>query len=115
MNEHLSENHIGTAPLHLLRRELAQRGLDGFLVGMADEYQNEYVPAHARRIAWLSGFTGSAGLIVVLAERAAVFTDGRYTLQVAEQVDAALFETRHISEEPPSECTTLSAPSPPPL
>ena len=103
MNEHLSENHIGTAPLHLLRRELAQRSLDGFLVGMADEYQNEYVPAHARRIAWLSGFTGSAGLIVVLAERAAVFTDGRYTLQVAEQVDAALFETHHISEEPPSE------------
>jgi Xaa-Pro aminopeptidase len=86
-----------------LRAELGCRGLDGLLVGMADEYQNEFLPERALRIAWLSGFTGSAGLIAVLAEKAAIFTDGRYTLQVREQVDVGLFETRHISDEPPAD------------
>jgi len=86
-----------------LRAELAGRGLDGFLVPMADEYQNEYVPPSAKRLQWLTGFTGSAGLAVVLAERVAVFSDGRYTLQLAQQVDAALFETRHITDEPPAD------------
>ena len=85
-----------------LRGELERLGLDGFLLPMADEYQNEYVPARALRIAWLSGFTGSAGLIIVLAGRAAIFTDGRYTLQVGEQVDTSLFETRHITDQPPA-------------
>ncbi len=87
--------------LAALRAELAARGLDAFLVPMADEYQNEFVPQRALRIAWLSGFTGSAGLIIVLAETAAIFVDGRYTLQVRDQVDTALFETRHVTEEPP--------------
>ena len=86
-----------------LRAELGRRGLDGFLVPMADEYQNEYVPPRAKRIAWLTGFTGSAGLVVVLAERAAVFTDGRYTLQVADQVDGDLYDLRHITEAPPTD------------
>jgi Xaa-Pro aminopeptidase len=88
--------------LAALRTELARQGLDGCLVPMADEYQNEYVPARARRIAWLSGFTGSAGLIVVLAGKAAIFVDGRYTLQVRDQVDVSLFEPRHVSDEPPT-------------
>lgn len=86
-----------------LRAELGRRGLDGFLVPMADEYQNEYVPPRAKRIEWLTGFTGSAGLVVVLAERAAVFTDGRYTLQVADQVDGDLYELQHITEAPPAD------------
>lgn len=86
-----------------LRRELAQRGLDGFLLPMADEHQNEYVPPRARRIAWLTGFTGSAGLVVVLADKAALFTDGRYTLQAKAQVDGALYELRHVTEEPPTD------------
>ena len=86
-----------------LRAELGRRGLDGFLVPMADEYQNEYVPPRAKRIAWLTGFTGSAGLVVALAERAAVFTDGRYTLQVADQVDGDLYDLRHITEAPPTD------------
>ena len=86
-----------------LRAELAARGVDGLLVPMADQYQNEYVPARAQRIAWLTGFNGSAGLVIVLAERAACFTDGRYTLQVAQQVDGDIYDLRHISDEPPSD------------
>ena len=96
--------------LQRLRAELARRGLDGLLVPTADEYQNEYVPASARRIPWLSGFTGSAGLIVVLAERAALFSDGRYTLQMAQQVDATLFDLQHITEQPPTAWITRHLP-----
>jgi Xaa-Pro aminopeptidase len=70
---------------------LARRGLDGFLVPRADEHQGEYVPARAERLAWLTGFTGSAGNAAVLRDAAAVFVDGRYTLQVAVQVDGGLF------------------------
>jgi Xaa-Pro aminopeptidase len=90
------------ARLALLREELARQGLDGFIVPRADEHQGEYVPAGGQRLAWLTGFTGSAGAAVVLADRAAVFVDGRYTLQAAAQVDAALFEIRHLIEEPPA-------------
>ncbi len=75
-----------------LRGEFARLGVDGFLVPRADEHQGEYVPARAQRLAWLTGFTGSAGLAVVLEERAAVFVDGRYTLQAAAQVDASLYD-----------------------
>jgi Xaa-Pro aminopeptidase len=86
-----------------LRDELARRGLDGLLLPMADEHQNEYVPPRAQRIAWLTGFTGSAGLVVVLADAAALFTDGRYTLQARAQVDGSLFELRHVVDEPPTD------------
>ena len=74
--------------LAALRRELAARGLDGFIVPRSDEHQGEYVPPRGERLAWLTGFTGSAGLAIVLPERAAVFVDGRYTLQAAAEVDA---------------------------
>ena len=84
-----------------LRQELARGGLDGFIVPRADEHLGEYVPAAAERLAWLTGFTGSAGLAVVLADHAAVFTDGRYVLQLAAQTDAALWQRRHITDEPP--------------
>jgi Xaa-Pro aminopeptidase len=84
-----------------LRAELARRGLDGFIVPRADEHLGEYVPDGAERLRWLTGFSGSAGLAVVLADRAAVFTDGRYVLQLAAQTDASLWERRHITEEPP--------------
>jgi Xaa-Pro aminopeptidase len=92
---------VASERLEALRRELAGRGLDGFVVPRADEHLGEYVPASAERLAWLTGFTGSAGLAVVLAARAAVFTDGRYVLQLAAQTDPALWERRHITEEPP--------------
>lgn len=84
-----------------LRAELARQRLDGFIVPRADEHLGEYVPASAERLAWLTGFTGSAGLAAVLPDRAAVFTDGRYVLQLAEQTDPALWERKHITEEPP--------------
>ncbi len=87
--------------LAALRAELARRTLDGFIVPRADEHLGEYVPANAERLSWLTGFTGSAGLAAVLADRAAVFSDGRYVLQLASQTDAALWERRHSIDEPP--------------
>ena len=88
--------------LPALRAEMKRLGLQGFLVPRADEHQGEYVPARAGRLAWLTGFDGSAGIAMVLAETAAIFVDGRYTLQVREQVDTGQFETRHVTEQPPS-------------
>ena len=85
-----------------LRRLLAQDGLQGFAIPRADEHQGEYVPPHAERLAWLTGFTGSAGMAIVLAQKAAIFVDGRYTLQVGSQIDQAVFEVRHIAEQPAS-------------
>jgi Xaa-Pro aminopeptidase len=84
-----------------LRAELKRRGLGGFVVPRADQHQNEYVPACAERLAWLTGFTGSAGLAVVLDDRAALFVDGRYTLQAPEEVDTTIFSVEHISETTP--------------
>ena len=99
------------ARLAALRAELVRQDLDGFIVPRADEHLGEYVPPSAERLAWLTGFTGSAGLAVVLRDHAAVFTDGRYVLQLAEQTDPALWERRHIVEEPPpSRCMALYAP-----
>src|SRR5271169_1995602 len=85
-----------------LRRELMTRALDGFVVPRSDEHQGEYVPPRGQRLAWLTGFTGSAGLAVVLRDRAALFVDGRYTLQAAQQVDGDLFEIHHLIDEPPA-------------
>ncbi len=86
-----------------LRARLAEAGVDGFLVPRADEYLGEYVPAAGERLAWLCGFTGSAGLAVVLSDAAALFTDGRYTTQAAQQSDPAIWQQRHITENPPGE------------
>ncbi len=100
------EAQLGTGPaprgrLDALRAELARRGLDGFIVPLADEHQGEYVAPHARRLAWLTGFGGSAGVAVVLARKAAIFVDGRYTLAAKSQVDGNLFGPRHLMDEPP--------------
>jgi Xaa-Pro aminopeptidase len=84
-----------------LRAELARLGLDGFLVPHADEHQNEYVASCDERLAWLSGFTGSAGLAIVLKERAAIFVDGRYALAVKDQVDISVFATMALTETSP--------------
>src|SRR5215813_11040520 len=84
-----------------VRAELKRRGLAGFIVPRADEHQGEYVPPRAERLAWLTGFTGSAGVAVVLQQAAAIFVDGRYTLQVTQQVDGSLFVARHLTEQPP--------------
>src|ERR1700709_1637908 len=100
---------MGSA-LAALRQELVRQGLDGFIVPRADEHLGEYVPAAAERLTWLTGFTGSAGLAVVLADTAAVFTDGRYVLQLAEQTDSKLWQRLHITEEPPPAWVARHAP-----
>jgi Xaa-Pro aminopeptidase len=101
---------MSISALPALRQELARQGLGGFIVPRADEHLGEYVPAAAERLAWLTGFTGSAGLAVVLADTAAVFTDGRYVLQLAQQTDPALWQRLHITEEPPQVWLTQHAP-----
>ena len=84
--------------LKALREELARRRLDGFVVPLTDEHMSEYVGAYAQRLAWLTGFEGSAGSAVVLPAEAAIFVDGRYTLQVREQVDGALWSYQSVPE-----------------
>ncbi|OYX64212.1 MAG: X-Pro aminopeptidase [Sphingomonadales bacterium 32-64-17] len=88
-------------PLHenrlaALRRELAARGLDGFVLPISDEYLSEYVGAYAQRLQWLTGFGGSVGSVAVLADKAAIFVDGRYTIQVRDQVEAKLYEYKSV-------------------
>ncbi len=77
----------------------------------ADRHQNEYVPACEERLAWLTGFTGSAGSAIVLMERAALFVDGRYTLQAREQVDTSLFAIEHLVETPPEKWIEQNLPA----
>ncbi len=88
--------------LDVLRTQISKTSHDGYLVPMADEFQSEYVPNSARRIEFLSGFTGSAGFIIVLKDKAAFFTDGRYTLQAAQQINRDLFQIFDISDKTPS-------------
>ena len=115
-----ASHHDGTQPedfarlpraarLKLLRKQLAEEGLAGFIVPRADEHQGEYVPLCGQRLAWLTGFTGSAGMAVVLRERAAIFVDGRYTLQAAAQVDKDAFEIRHLVDAPPPTWFAIAA------
>jgi Xaa-Pro aminopeptidase len=82
----------------LIRAAMARQALDGFLVPHEDEHQNEYLPEANDRLAWATGFTGSAGAAVILKDKAAIFVDGRYTLQVRDQVDTTLFEVRDLVE-----------------
>lgn len=89
------------ARLTALRAVLRRLGLDGFLVPRADEHLGEYVPPSAERLAFCSGFTGSAGLAIVLLDRAVIFSDGRYTLQLETETDPAVWERRHSIENPP--------------
>jgi Xaa-Pro aminopeptidase len=91
------------ARLTALRATLKARGLDGFAIPRADEHLGEYVPKSAERLEFVTGFTGSAGLAIVLAERAAVFSDGRYTLQLEQQTDPAVWERLHITETKPED------------
>lgn len=91
------------ARLHALREELKRRELDGFVVPISDEHMSEYVGEYAQRLAWLTGFGGSAGTAVVLLDRAAMFVDGRYTLQVREQVDGEFWDYESVPETSPAE------------
>ena len=84
--------------LKALRAQLERDGLDGFVIPLTDEHMSEYVGAYAQRLAWLTGFQGSAGSAVVLAQDAAIFVDGRYTLQVREQVDGAHWQYEGVPQ-----------------
>lgn len=86
------------ARLDALRGELKARGLDGFVVPISDEHMSEYVGAYAQRLAWLTGFGGSAGSAAVMSEQAAIFVDGRYTLQVRDQVDGRLWSYQSVPQ-----------------
>ncbi|GAB6968067.1 aminopeptidase P family protein [Komagataeibacter kakiaceti JCM 25156] len=88
--------------LDALRAALKQMGVDGFILPRGDEHLGEYVAPCAERLAWLTGFTGSAGMAAVLPDRAAVFSDGRYITQMEQQVDGAAWERRHLRETPPA-------------
>jgi Xaa-Pro aminopeptidase len=81
-----------------LRKELKARGLDGFVVPISDEHMSEYVGSYAQRLAWLTGFGGSAGTAVVLTDKAAMFIDGRYTLQVRDQVDGRFYSYESVPQ-----------------
>ena len=91
-----TDRSFGPKHLPRVRERMAAQGLDGFLVPHEDEHQNEYLPKANERLSWLTGFTGSAGAAVVLKDKAAVFVDGRYTLQVRDQVDETVFEIRDL-------------------
>jgi Xaa-Pro aminopeptidase len=99
--ETTAEPQFGAERIARLRTRMAEIGIDGFLVPRADEYQGEYVPACSERLAWLTGFTGSAGVVLVMAEEAVVFVDGRYTTQLKEQVDGNVFIGGDLVGEPP--------------
>ncbi|KQP32328.1 aminopeptidase P family protein [Methylobacterium sp. Leaf100] len=91
-------HRAGAARIAALRTILAAEGLDGFVVPRADEHQSEYVPPGAERLAWLTGFTGSAGTAVILTDTAALVVDGRYTLQAPAQVDTAVITPVQLAE-----------------
>ena len=93
-----TDRSFGPRHVPLIRKAMAEQGLDGFVTPHEDEHQNEYLPAANDRLAWATGFTGSAGAAVILKDKAAIFVDGRYTLQVRDQVDAATFEIRDLVE-----------------
>lgn len=90
-----------TEKLSSLRSILKKDHLDGFIINRGDEFLNEYVAPYAERLAWLTGFTGSAGMAIVLPDNAAVFSDGRYILQMQQQLDQELWEYHHISHKSP--------------
>lgn len=86
-----------------LRQLLKEGRIDGWLIPRSDEHQGEYVAAYADRLAWLTGFTGSAGMAIVLKDKAAILVDGRYTLQARNQVDTSLFEVVFTGEKSPGQ------------
>ena len=83
-----------------VRQHMSSLGLDALIIPRADEYLGEYIPERNERLRWISGFTGSAGVVIVLLDRAMIFVDGRYTVQVRKQVPEDLFEVLHLLEDP---------------
>ena len=97
-----SNPSVGAQRVAKLRQAMKKAGVDAFIIPHTDEHQGEYLPHRAERLAWLTGFTGSAGTAIVMSNRAAIFTDGRYTLQVKEQVDTKIFDLESLITNPPA-------------
>lgn len=97
------------ARLSALREELKNNGLTGFVVPICDEHMSEYVGEYAQRLPWLTGFGGSAGSAIVMADKAAIFTDGRYTVQVRDQVDGSLFDYVAVAQTSPVQWIAANA------
>ena len=83
-----------------VRQQISSLELDALIIPRADEYLGEYIPERNERLRWISGFTGSAGVVIVFPDRAVIFVDGRYTVQVRKQVPEQLFEVLHLVDEP---------------
>lgn len=98
----VSKQETASSRVAKLRQLFDQLGVDAILVPRSDEYLGEYVPACAERLAWLTSFTGSAGTALILRDKAIIFTDGRYTSQVAKQCDPAIFSIEDLVSNPPS-------------
>lgn len=86
-----------------IRAEMRKQSLDGIIIPRGDAHQGEYVAPHDERLSWATGFTGSAGMAIVLTDSAAIFIDGRYTLQVTDQTDGSIFTPLHLIEAPPAQ------------
>jgi len=99
--DEVSDPSVGAPRVAALRDWLAAKNFDGFIVPRADEHQGEYVAARSERLKWLTGFTGSAGVALVLPSRAVLFVDGRYTLQARQQVDPDIFSIESLITDPP--------------
>ena len=108
--EEISSPGVVPERMRALRRELKSRKLKGFLVPHSDEHQDEFLPPSAERLRWLTGFTGSAGAAIVLENAAALFVDGRYTLQARAQTDSSLFEVLQTPEAKASKWLTGKLP-----
>src|SRR5262245_34940348 len=100
---HPTPNALSAERLAALRTAMRQAGVDVYFIPHGDEHQSEYAAPYAERLAWLTGFRGSAGAAVVSQDGAAIFVDGRYTLQVRDQVDGTLYAYRHMVDEPVSD------------
>lgn len=106
----ISDPSLSAPRVAKLRQRMIELGIDGFLVPRADEHQGEYVPECAERLKWLTGFSGSAGMALILADQAVMFVDGRYTLQVRDQTDGEIFNYESLIENPPSKWLKTNAP-----
>ncbi|MCA8887790.1 MAG: aminopeptidase P family N-terminal domain-containing protein, partial [Parvularculaceae bacterium] len=106
----VSDRSFASRHLPLLREQLRELNLTGFIVPHDDEYQNEYIPAYAERLMWVSGFSGSAGAAIVFVDSAVIFVDGRYTLQVRQQTDDNFFSFEDIVDTPPDRWLADHAP-----
>lgn len=99
----IRQKAIHSKRLKMLRADLKRRKLSGFIVPRSDAHQGEYVAPGAERLAWLTGFKGSAGVAVIIGDHAALFVDGRYVVQASTEVDVSSFEIRHVTSEPPAQ------------